>query len=580
MNPEVAAALDAIRAGAAPAELESATLEFKAQGRSAKDVEVLLAEAAACLANAAAGGSLVVGVRDGDAGPAAFEGCTISPQTLQRRIFELTDPPLVLTIEAFPVDGARLLVVTVPSSADVHQVQGRATERIGASCRPMTASRIAQVVGERRGDDWSAGESRVHPGDVSPRAMEDARRLLSQVPDPRRQSFARESTPDLLRRLALVTPAGTLNLAGELLLVGQAAPAGQIAYVFRRPRSGELVVNERLSGPMLPAVIRVLELVEARVDRTPVNFPGGQQQQLADLPDAAVREAVINAVMHREYRQSGAIHVEHTPTRLAVTSPGPFVSGVTPANVLTTAPRARNPVLANAIRTLGLAEAAGVGIDRMYAEMARVGHQPPEFEADLDRVRVTLLGGAPNAHVARFVATLPSDYREDPDTMLVLLRLLKQRTLTAAQMAPVLQRPEAETAGVLEQLSAEPVEMIERTRESTRKSLGVYRLREHAITALGPAVAYRRRSQDESDRKIIGLVRETNEINGRMVRLLLDVTTLAASRLLADLVDRQILVKTSRAQRGPGVTYGPGPTFPNRRARPAAARPSGGGGDP
>lgn len=129
-----------------------------------------------------------------------------------------------------------------------------------------------------------------------------------------------------------------------------------------------------MNGPLLGAVVRVLELIDARVDRTPVNFPGGQQQQLADLPDPAVREAVVNAVMHRDYRLPGEVHVEHAPTRLAVTSPGPFVSGVTTQNVLTTSPRARNAMLANAVRTLGLAEAAGVGVDRMYAAMARIGH--------------------------------------------------------------------------------------------------------------------------------------------------------------------------------------------------------------
>ncbi len=574
MNLELMGALDAIRAGGSADEQESATLEFKSQGRSARDAEVMLAEAAACLANAA-GGSLVVGVRNSDRGPHAIEGCSIRPEVLQRRIFELTDPPLVLAVEAPTIDGQQLLVVTVPSSPDVHQVQGRATERIGNACEPMTARRIAQVVGERRGDDWSASDTQTSVQDVSPRGLEDARRLLSQAPDPARRGFAQERDGDLLRRLGLVSPGGTLTVAGELLFVDRKDRAHDIGYVFRRTVSGELVVNERVRGPMLTAVVRVLELIEARVDRTPVNFPGGQQQQLADLPDTAVREAVVNAVMHRDYRMSGDIHIEHAPTRLAVTSPGPFVSGVTAENVLTTSPRARNTVLANAIRTIGLAEAAGVGVDRMYAAMARVGHQPPVFDADLERVRVTLLGGAPNAHVARFVATLPAEHADAPDTMLVLLTLLNSRTVTASRMAPVLQRPEAETSGVLEQLSAEPVAMIERTRATARHVHGTYRLREHAITALVPAVGYRRRTQDESDRKIIGMLRETGEVNGRMVRLLLDVDGVTASRLLADLVDRQILVKTSKAQRGPGVTYGAGPALPRKRTTRSSTHRSG-----
>jgi ATP-dependent DNA helicase RecG len=85
-------------------------------------------------------------------------------------------------------------------------------------------------------------------------------------------------------------------------------------------------------------------------------------------------------------------------------------------------------------------------------------------------------------------------------------------------------------------------------------------------------VTYRRRVGDDTDRKIVEIVHEVGRINGRMVRTLLDVDTPTASRILADLVDRQILVKASGAQRGPSVTYGPGSAFPSIRPAARAAR--------
>jgi ATP-dependent DNA helicase RecG len=278
--------------------------------------------------------------------------------------------------------------------------------------------------------------------------------------------------------------------------------------------------------------------------------------------------------MHRDYRRRGTVQVEHTATRMVVTSPGPFVSGVTPDNVLTTSSRSRNPALSRAIRTLGLAETAGTGVDRMYVEMAKVGHQPPSFSDDHHHVQVTLLGGAPNAALARFTATLPAGEAHDADTMVVLLTLIRQQTVTATAMAPLLQKDERETLAVLERLAAEPVLLLEPTRETARRASPKFRLREHVVAALGSAVAYRRRTVDEYDRKIIGLVRETGEINARVVRLLLDLDVTATSRVLADLVEREILVKTSQAQRGPGVTYGAGPRFPSKRRRPPTARES------
>lgn len=157
---------------------------------------------------------------------------------------------------------------------------------------------------------------------------------------------------------------------------------------------------------------------------------------------------------------------------------------------------------------------------------------------------------------------MPPDVADDADTMLVILTLLGRQTINATLIAPVLQRPVDETQAVLARLSAQPTAILEPTRQSAAHARPNYRLRGEVLAALGPAVTYQRRTPDDYDRKVIGLVRETGEINGRMVKLLLDVDSVAASRVLRDLVEREMLVKTSQAKRGPGVTYGPGRLFP------------------
>jgi len=124
---------------------------------------------------------------------------------------------------------------------------------------------------------------------------------------------------------------------------------------------------------------------------------------LADLPERPVREAVVNAVAHRDWRLPESVAIEQAPTRLIVSSPGALVSGVTVENILAHPSKPRNRILTEAIRKLGLAEQAGVGIDRMYLDMIRGGHQPPTISAT-DHVRVALVGGAPNKPVARYVA--------------------------------------------------------------------------------------------------------------------------------------------------------------------------------
>jgi ATP-dependent DNA helicase RecG len=568
-------ALARIAEGLRASTLESSTLDFKTVGRSREDTLVDLAEAAACFANAG-GGEIVVGVPDGATSLDSLQEVDLDTRHVQRRIYELTDPALIVTVSEDRVNGRRLLAIVVPPSPDVHQVRGRATERLGSDCQPMSAQRIASVVSERRGDDWSAEASSSTPGETAPAALDAVRQLLRRVPDNERRSWAELPPTDLLSRLGLIGGAGHLTNGGALLLVDAAAP--RIDYVHRRTRSGELTTNENLAGPTLTALTRAIELIELRTEGTPVNLPGGQQLLLQDLPEPAVREALVNAVMHRDYRLPGTIQVEHAPTRLSVTSPGGFVTGVTAQNVLTVPSRSRNPALSSALRKLGLAETAGIGVDRMYAEMARIGHEPPTFEGTPQSVVVTLRGGAPNAPLAKFVATIPEDRRSDPDVLLVLLRLLVHRTVTARDMAPVLQKGVEEVEDLLAVLSLPPLELLERTRETTRNRAGSYRLRGPVVAALGTAVRYRLYAGPESDRKIVELVRETGHVNSRMLKTLLDVDTPTASRILADLVERGLLAKTSAAARGPSVTYGPGAEFPSRRSPKTKREPSTGRG--
>lgn len=83
--------------------------------------------------------------------------------------------------------------------------------------------------------------------------------------------------------------------------------------------------------------------------------------------------------------------------------------------------------------------------------------------------------------------------------MLILFTLLTRRVIAAAQLSPLLQRGQAEVEYVLRRLTAEPAAMLEPTRETARRRHPNYRLREHVITALGPAITYRRRTSDEYD---------------------------------------------------------------------------------
>jgi len=457
--------LTRIREGNRAADLESTVLDFKRQPDSRDDAIKRLVDAAVCFANSG-GGTVVMGIANAVAGPEAFLGCDLDPAIVQRRLYDLITPALTVGARAIESYGCRLLVIDVLQSFEIHaDTQGRSSQRVGTDCVPLSPHDHRRLREERLGVDWSAQCTERGRDDIAPAVLGSARHALQRLADDRRP-LADLSDADLLRALGLVDADDQLLRAAEVLFCQPNTNAETVVYQYRPTPGGEATAVHRIAEPLVLAFEQVMSLVWARRNVTPLNLPNGQQLEISDFPEAAVREALSNALLHRDYRLPGPVHVEHSPSSFVVISPGPLVGSVTTANILTHASTPRNPVLARAARHLRMAEETGRGVDRMFREMIRIGHEPPLFEEGTDFVRVVLRGGAPRTSIVRYVAQLQPDEREDTDTMLILFTLCQRRSVSAEDIAPILQKGEAEAESVLRRLAQEGAGMIEATRET------------------------------------------------------------------------------------------------------------------
>lgn len=566
---ELDAALGAILSGATASALETATLDFKEPKASRSDTEKMVVEAMVCFANSR-GGVLVLGVRDKVGGPEALVGAGgLDPVELQRRVRLLTQPPLTVEIRHHP-NHASLLLISTPRSRDVHSdSQGRAYRRVDTECHPMGPQELAALYDERRGADPLSEGSGRRVSEASPLAIETARKMLALYSDHRR-SLSMASTEDLLAAIGASSTRDELNQAGALLFcepVPGVPKLDYIVYQFKETPGGEPRTVMRLEAPLLLAYERAMSLIQGRSSSQRITLPNGQQISIEDFPLVAVRESMSNALCHRDYGTIEPVTIEHSPTVLNITSPGSLPAGVTPQNIITTPSRARNPALLRIVRNLGIAEELGSGIDRMVRAMVGAGRQAPEIRAGSTDVRVSLVGGAANTNLVRFVAQLPQAERDDTDTMLVLAYLCSKRTVTASILAPIIQKSEAEALSVLRRISADDVGLLEPTRQSLKRVSPTYRLRNAALAQLGSAVAYNRATIDDTDRKIIAHLREYGQITNKTVKNLFDVDVYRARNILASLNQRGIIARTSVASRGPNVVWGPGPRFPAMRVR-------------
>ena len=555
----VDSALASLGMGMQASQLESETLEFKRPEPDTKKTLRVLADAAVCFANAH-GGDIVLGVDDRQGGPDAFVDVQpgLSVDVIRKGIFDRTQPSLTCFVADRYDHGHRLVVVSVPPSIGTcSNAAGLATRRMGTECLPFTPDQQREVMASRGQIDWSAEMTEINYRDLGQLEIERLRQLLRRAG---RDDLATLDTQQLLTDLRLIEDVDRVTRAGALLLapaelLATTLPEYGYSYQYRATSGSEASNRVRGREPLLAAIELLIDAVAGRTRVEPLNLPGGVQLALADYPIDAVRELVVNALIHRSYETHGTVDVEHTADQLTISSPGALVAGVSPQNILTHPSTPRNRLLTETVALLQLAERTGQGIDRAYREMLRSGKEPPTFRTEQLLVQATLEGGAGNNSFVRYIAELPDDLSRDVDVLLALSILRRKRTIDAMSLAETIQRSPAEAERVLQRMAE--ARITEPTRRTARHPAPTYRLRPEAIAGLARALTYHRRRIDASDEKVTEHIREYGFITNKTVQRMFDIDVYRARNLLADMRSRGLIEKIGEARGGPGVRYGP-----------------------
>ena len=408
-----------------------------------------LASEAACMSNTEGGGALVVGVAD----DGSLVGAGLEAEWLRSRVYDLTQRLLTVDVREVTVRGVRLLVVRSPQAIEPIRWRNKISWRVDDRCvevdaatwhaRRMTLSR----------HDWSDESSHVDPGAARPEALRLARGYLRDSGEEAAADLAAASDLALLRRLNVITADGYLTNAGALAFVGRTEPA--LDYIRRDRRGGDSTARVREGGRGL---VEELDQVTRTID----GHNGVRQVRrglvvgrLRELPPLALREAIVNGIVHRDWATPAPTVVEHVGRTLVVTSPGGFVGGVTPDNIITHPSQARNRALAELFSSLRLAEREGIGVDRMVRDMLAVGYASPDIrEVAGPSIRAALVGEGLDEPWIRFLSRLqPESARSDLSVLLLLHRLTTTRWVDVERAAPLLQLSPIEAAGMIRSLS-------------------------------------------------------------------------------------------------------------------------------
>lgn len=442
--------------GSAADELEAEDLEFKSWRDSPRDLTRLLREVAVCFANQR-GGTLVLGVRDGvKTRKRAIHGVgRYDAAVLRRAVYDGTDPHILVELDELVEPEGKLLLIRVPRGMPPHTTsEGLAKIRIGKECKPLTGRLLAQLLATGSQLDLTAElVPRVTTRDLEPTAVQTLRQLVKREA----QSRTLADLPDraMLEALGLVGDDGVTR-AGLLLLghknsLGRHIPQHEVSFLrFRTASNYDQRID--LKDSLLACLLELERLVSSHNRIRTVQEEGFGQLEFPDLSWEVAREAVLNAVTHRDYFVRQAVVIRLHRDRLEIDSPGGFVNGITAENILRHPPAHRNPLLAEALHKIGLVNRVGMGVDRIYEGLLRLGKDVPRYSADEAHVRLTISLES-NTQFALFVAEQARLGHElTLDQLLLLKALVSRSSLDRWSAAPRLQTVEDEAALVLAQL--------------------------------------------------------------------------------------------------------------------------------
>lgn len=381
---------------------EGEHLEFK-EAKGSFHFEKL-AKYCAALANGQ-GGHIVLGVTDKR--PRSVVGTRAFAQPERTRAGLIEQLHLNIDFSLVPHPQGRVLVFHVPAHPLGCPVkyQGIYWDRESDSLVPMSEDRLRSIFAEAEHDFSADLCSKATLDDLDPQAIEDfRRRWVNKSGNQSLVALAREQLLhdiDALKQGQLTYAA--LILFGTHKALGKHLAQSEVVFEYRSSEaSGPAQQRVEFRQGFFSFYDRLWDLINLRNDMQ--HYQSGLF--VYDIPtfsERPVREAILNAVSHRNYQHAGNIFIRQYTRRLRIESPGGFPHGITEQNILDRQ-MPRNRRIADIFARCGLVERSGQGMNLMFERSIQESKPTPDFTGtDPYQVTLTLHGEVQDERFLQFL---------------------------------------------------------------------------------------------------------------------------------------------------------------------------------
>lgn len=537
---------------------ETLTVEFKSDRKRLKDS--ILVEAVVGMSNSS-GGDIYLGVED-DGTVTGLHSMHKDPMSLAAMIANKTIPSVNAQTEMMMVNGVDVMDISVPSSKYIvstseGKVLKRRIKQDGTPENfPMYPFEISSRLSAMGSLDFS--EEIVNQALLTDFSSEKRDNLRSTVKQFHGDMVLLElDDEEFDQALGLVKEVNgeKVPTAAGLLMIGKTESIQKFLpganASFQVVLNGDVRVNKDLYGT-IPELIEALEMNLQAWNPEQETYIGYHRLPVPTFGNQACREAIVNALCHRDYSALGNIRVLVDDMGLTISNPGGFVDGVTIDNLLTVTPKARNTLLSYILKRVGLAEKTGRGIDKIYAGSWRYGRAEPDYsESSLNEVVLFIPRSRADFPLIQFIETKASKGMAPSQPGLKIINLLNDKnewSLKNVLQASVFS--EARTKAVLDELEDkgyllktengyllnENVLNENVSDSDTAKSVD----KENAMTQEGPL---------SDDEKVLKILKENGTLQRKDVMEALNVNAGKANRILKAMTEQGKLTLIKRGNR-------------------------------
>lgn len=327
------------------------------------------------------GGLLLIGISDNG----EIIGTNAFKDVYHEKPIKIKDSTgCIVHVEEVDVDGKRILAFEVAGgiAGEIYKDSaGKAWTRIGSSTVEMTdEERVKKAM--KGYEDFSA---EIVPGlkseDIDEKAIEEFKRLWALKTG--KKEIEASASDKLLSDIGAVQDKG-ITWAG-LILFGRAEKireylsCAEIIYEWRSDERIPYEDRQEWRKAFLLEYDEIWGKISARNSRVPFQ-QGLIQRDIFAFDGLSVREALMNAIAHRDYSRAGAVvFIQASPEKISITSPGGLLPGITIENIFIKR-EWRNKLLAEILQLAGLIERSGQGIDAIFRKTISDGKGMPDFE--------------------------------------------------------------------------------------------------------------------------------------------------------------------------------------------------------